>query len=1172
MGRRYFSPLIALICAAWPIVAAAQADERDYLTALLEDNLSGVGRNVVITGFEGALSSQARIETLTIADDAGVWITLNDIVLDWQRSDLLSGKITISELSAAEISLWRIPSAPAQVSAEAPSFALPELPVAISIGKIAVEKLHLATPVLGQEVNASAAASMQLAGGEGQGRLTLRRADQDSAQGQADVDVAFSNAERWLRLDLAASEGAGGVLAQVLGIPDAPDLELIVSGDAPLSDFTATLALRSAGQTRFGGQVSWASHLDDAQGAPQSRAGFDIDLSGDLSPLVRSEFRPFFGQQMRLHAQGQARDDGGFDVPTFALTSAGMDVGGQLSLSPTGQPDAFSLRANLRDPQGAALILPLALDSPAAISSAQVTADFDRAKGDTFLVQGQLQNWQQDDLRISTSQFALNGRISEAEVSADLSFSAEGVQPTDAALSRALGTVIWGEGAIAWQQGGGLTLDGLRLMGEDYEARLSGKLGGIATGLTLSGDMALSAQNFGRFSGLLGRPIAGAGQLGYRGDFAFLTNAFDGTLTAKTTDLALGIDALDASLQGEARAEISARRDALGIDLRQFDLSARGLDAALSGKVSKTGVQIAGDFSLPDLPVDQRGFSGKLAGDIALTGAPNDAQVTIRAQSDGLASPMARGLTDQPFDLIAKVALTALRPRLEQLTLTAPTLSVSLGPAAQGDGYQIAADLADLGLLDPQLQGPMSLRGTALPQLDGAQIDLALTGPAGLAAELAGQASLGQSNDLRLTGQVDAALLNALTAPRTMSGDARFDLRLRGALELAAVTGRLDLTGGQYVDPNLPFALREAALSVQLSEGAAALTGQAHASTGGRLTLDGTIATRAPYDSALDIGVDRLGLKLPELMQSTMDGELTLIGPVLGGAKVEGTLDLGRTEVQLRVPDLSEGAVLPELRHAGDSPAVQETRRRAGFDARGLESVDATPYALNILLRAPNRIFVRGRGLDAELGGSVRLQGDSSNVRPNGSFDLVQGHFNILTTRLDLEAVRLEMRGEFVPYLSVRATNSKGGIVTTAIIDGPALDPDFSFASAPELPEEEVLSQLLFDQSLDNLTALQSVQLASAVVSLTGRGEGIIARGRKALRLDNLDVQTDEAGNTALKFGKYTSKDVYSELSTEGVNKQSLDFTYTLNEKIKLRAGAQTTGNTSLGIEFETNY
>lgn len=50
-------------------IAAAQEDDRGYLTAFLEDNLSSAGRKVTITGFAGALSSQATVQRIEISDD-----------------------------------------------------------------------------------------------------------------------------------------------------------------------------------------------------------------------------------------------------------------------------------------------------------------------------------------------------------------------------------------------------------------------------------------------------------------------------------------------------------------------------------------------------------------------------------------------------------------------------------------------------------------------------------------------------------------------------------------------------------------------------------------------------------------------------------------------------------------------------------------------------------------------------------------------------------------------------------------------------------------------------------------------------------------------------------------------------------------------------------------------
>ena len=90
-------------------ISAEVEDDRGFITRFLERNLSGAGRQVVLRGFQGALSSRATFEELTIADDEGVWITLRNGAIQWDRSALFARRIQIRELSAAEILLPRLP-------------------------------------------------------------------------------------------------------------------------------------------------------------------------------------------------------------------------------------------------------------------------------------------------------------------------------------------------------------------------------------------------------------------------------------------------------------------------------------------------------------------------------------------------------------------------------------------------------------------------------------------------------------------------------------------------------------------------------------------------------------------------------------------------------------------------------------------------------------------------------------------------------------------------------------------------------------------------------------------------------------------------------------------------------------------------------------------------------
>ena len=117
---------------------AQEEEDKGFLTTKIQDLLSGAGRDVNIIGFEGALSSVASFRQMTISDAEGVWLTMENVVLDWNRSALLRGRLEVEELSAQRIDIARLPAGEEDKlpDAEAKPFTfpkLPDLPVSIDI-------------------------------------------------------------------------------------------------------------------------------------------------------------------------------------------------------------------------------------------------------------------------------------------------------------------------------------------------------------------------------------------------------------------------------------------------------------------------------------------------------------------------------------------------------------------------------------------------------------------------------------------------------------------------------------------------------------------------------------------------------------------------------------------------------------------------------------------------------------------------------------------------------------------------------------------------------------------------------------------------------------------------------------------------------------------------------
>ena len=79
-----FLPLAAHAQSAADI-SAEVSDDKGFITRLLERNLSGQGRRISIDGFQGALSSRATFTQMTIADADGVWLTLENGAIQWNR-------------------------------------------------------------------------------------------------------------------------------------------------------------------------------------------------------------------------------------------------------------------------------------------------------------------------------------------------------------------------------------------------------------------------------------------------------------------------------------------------------------------------------------------------------------------------------------------------------------------------------------------------------------------------------------------------------------------------------------------------------------------------------------------------------------------------------------------------------------------------------------------------------------------------------------------------------------------------------------------------------------------------------------------------------------------------------------------------------------------------------
>ena len=673
-----------------------------------------------------------------------------------------------------------------------------------------------------------------------------------------------------------------------------------------------------------------------------------------------------------------------------------------------------------------------------------------------------------------------------------------------------------------------------------------------------------------------------------KGAVALTSESFDADLAIDVADLALALP----GLVGPASVRLLAEPDGNGATSIDLEASTASETISLKGSIPADAprrIEGVASASAADLarftPLAGLRLGGRAEAEISGGVALDLSAIEL----SGLATTTELQVLDEMFDAllggVGEISLGLGRAEagpveVPWLSLTTPNLALAASLVRHGDDPKatFTGRISDMALLAPEFSGPIEARGGAVPGDGGRWTfeETTLSGPGGLSGALSGSITNDMSADLRLAGTLPLGLLNGVLEPRRVAGMARFDLGLNGPLTgdiLTRLSGSLSVEDSRLAAPTIGQSLEGLNGTANFSGGAARIDLAGRSTSGANARLTGTASLLAPYSGDLTLEVEAWRLRDPSLYDTSLDGAVTIRGPLEGGAMIAGEVRVGATE--LRVPSSSISALgdIPEVSHIAASPSVLATLSRAGLTKSGAAGGGA-PYGLDIRILAPEQIFVRGRGLDAEMGGSLTLGGTTADVVPVGYLGLIRGRLDILQQRFDLTEGSAEIRGDLMPDIRLTAaTTARSGTAVNLTIEGPLDAPEIILSSTPELPQDEIISQLLFGRSIDQISPLQAVQLASAVATLAGRGgAGFVDNLRQRFGLDDLDISSDPEGDTTFRVGKYLGENLYSDVSVSSGGQSEISLNLDLSDTLTAKGSIDSQGQTSLGIFYERDY
>jgi translocation and assembly module TamB len=425
------------------------------------------------------------------------------------------------------------------------------------------------------------------------------------------------------------------------------------------------------------------------------------------------------------------------------------------------------------------------------------------------------------------------------------------------------------------------------------------------------------------------------------------------------------------------------------------------------------------------------------------------------------------------------------------------------------------------------------------------------------------------SASLRLNGEI-AEFWPYVPAPdHQMSGMIKLALDVGGTLDDVRWDGNVSLDDGRYENFEYGTILDQIALKGTFDQ-AGLVIPSITATDGGKGTVNASVDLDLGNggDIRYDVSADlrNVALSRKDELQFWADVKASVTGSQ-SEADIQSTVTVQRGEVDLSLalPESVPTIEIQNLPAASDSETADENGG-AG---------NAFTGNLNVTVDIPGRLFVRGKGLDSEWGGRLEISGTTDDPRVSGQLSALRGQLDVIGKTFVIRDSRITFAGASPPdpTLDIKGVYTTADLVVTAGFQGPSSDPELVLSSTPSLPEDEILSQVLFGKSQGNLSAVEAVQLASALNELSGGGSGLDVVGsiRRFIGADVLRVGGGESG-PEVKVGKYLTEGVYVGTkagSTPGSSGVEVEIEVTPNISV---TSETTEIDSKAGVQYHLDY
>lgn len=568
-----------------------------------------------------------------------------------------------------------------------------------------------------------------------------------------------------------------------------------------------------------------------------------------------------------------------------------------------------------------------------------------------------------------------------------------------------------------------------------------------------------------------------------------------------------------------------------GWRLAETQLSFNGGGAIVSGAFGRTGIELNAGLRGMPLSVLDIGYPGLALGGIA-TGTFSFVD-RPGEREQGRIDMKVRGLTRSGLVLSSRPVDVGVAGVLGGGKAAARAVIASGGKTIGRAQMRLAPVAAEGGTLFHRI-----INAPAFAQFR-------YDGPADTLWRLTGVELFDLSGPVAIGADVTGRLAEPVIRGSLRSDNARLESAVMGAV-LTGVKARGSFNGSQLV--------------IQSFAGGDG--------RGGSVTGQGTFDLAAAHGFGIDLTINAKNAVLIDRddIGATATGTVKVTSDGSGGL-VSGDLRLDAARYKL-----GQAAVSTPI------PKLDVREINLPFGSGDDDDVNTKPWQLEVNAQTGN-LHVTGLGLTSLWGAGLKLRGDPTNPSIAGEADLIRGDYEFAGRQFELQRgiIRFDGRTPANPSLDIAAQADTDGLTATIKVTGNAERPEISFASVPALPQDELLSRLLFGTSITNLSAPEALQLAAAVAALNNSGGGLdpINAVRNAVGLDRLRILPADpttGQQTSVAAGKYVTRRAYVEIITDGAGYSATRLEYRVTRWLSLLSSISTIGRQSASVRVSKDY